>query len=136
MQVVGAAVNNLFNELGDFGTGSPLSGEGADLGFRRDLASQEKPEETLRKRLLATRGLGKKLLALGDGLAAEADALLSIEDGALPDKALDTTGTAIDLIKSDLVDNLGAMFLSEGLDLLDLLREELSKALLESLGLR
>lgn len=109
---------------------------------------------TLGKRLLATGSLGEELLALGDGLAAEADTLLRVEDGTLPDEALDAAGTTIDLVEGHLVDDLGAVLsaparlasveigdkglnegylLSQGLDLLDLLREELSKALLEGL---
>jgi hypothetical protein len=64
---------------------------------------------TFRQRLLAARGLWEKLLALRDGLATEADALLGVEDRALPDKAFDATGTAIDLIESDLVDDLGTV---------------------------
>lgn len=64
---------------------------------------------TLRKGLLATGSLGEKLLALGDGLATEADTLLGIEDGTLPDEGLDTASTAIDLVKSDLVDDLGTV---------------------------
>lgn len=114
---------------------------------------------TLRKRLLATGGGGEDLLALRDGLATESDTLLRVEDGALPDEGLDTTGTTVDLVKSDLVDNLGTMLpmvkeklvlvdrrfmfrqscriagnlLAEGLDLLDLLGELLSEALLQGL---
>lgn len=59
--------------------------------------------------LLAARGLGQKLLALRNGLATEADTLLRVEDGALPDEALDATGTTVDLVKGDLVDDFGAM---------------------------
>lgn len=64
---------------------------------------------TFGQRLLATRGLGQKLLALRNGLATETDTLLGVEDGTFPDEALDATGTAVDLVKSDLVDDLGAM---------------------------
>jgi hypothetical protein len=64
---------------------------------------------TLGKRLLATRGLGEEFLALGNGLATESDTLLGVENGTLPDEGLDATGTAIDLVESDLVDDLGAM---------------------------
>jgi len=64
---------------------------------------------TLRKRLLAAGSLGKKLLALGNCLATEADTLLGVEDRALPDKSLDTTGTTINLVEGDLVDDLGTM---------------------------
>jgi hypothetical protein len=127
-------VNELLDELGDVGAGSPLGGQVANLLLSGDLAGQEKPEETFRERLLAARGLGEKLLALGDGLATESDTLLRVEDGALPDEALDATGTTVDLVESDLIDNLGAMLLSESLDLLNLLGQELGKSLLERLG--
>jgi hypothetical protein len=43
------------------------------------------------------------------GLAAEADTLLRVEDGALPDERLDATGTAVDLVESDLADDLVAV---------------------------
>jgi hypothetical protein len=66
VEVAGAAVDELLNELGDVGTGSPLGGEVADLLLGGDLAGQEEPEETFWKRLLATGGLGKELLAFGD----------------------------------------------------------------------
>ena len=64
---------------------------------------------TFGERLLATGGLGEELLALGDGLATEANTLLGVEDGALPDEGLDATGTTIDLVKSNLVNNLGTV---------------------------
>ena len=66
MEGVGAAVDELLNELGEVGAGSPLSGEVADLLLRGNLAGKEEPEETLGKGLLTTGSLGKKLLALGD----------------------------------------------------------------------
>jgi hypothetical protein len=66
VEVARAAVDELLDELGDVGTGSPLSGEVADLLLGGDLAGQKKPEETFRERLLATGGLGKELLAFGD----------------------------------------------------------------------
>jgi hypothetical protein len=62
----GAAVDELLDEGGDIGAGSPLSREGANLGLRGDLASQEEPEETLREGLLTTRSLGEELLEVGD----------------------------------------------------------------------
>jgi hypothetical protein len=109
VEVGRAAVNQLLDELGNVGAGSPLGGQVADLLLGGDLAGEEEPEETLRKGLAAAGGLGEKVLALGDGLAAEANALLGVEDGTLPDEALDTAGTAIDLVKGDLVDDLGAV---------------------------
>lgn len=83
VEVGGAAVDELLDELGDIGTGGPVGRQIANLLFGGNLAGQEKPEETLRKGLLATGGLGKDILALGDGLAAETDTLLRVEDGAL-----------------------------------------------------
>lgn len=41
-----AVVDQLLDELGDVGAGGPLGGQVADLLLGRDLASQEKPEET------------------------------------------------------------------------------------------
>jgi len=83
VESAGAALDELLDERGDVGAGSPPSGEVGDLLLGGNLAGQEKPEETLRKGLLATGGLGKDILALGDGLAAETDTLLRVEDGAL-----------------------------------------------------
>lgn len=83
VEVGRAAVDKLLDELGDIGTGSPVSGQVADLLLRGNLAGQQKPEETLRERLLTAGGLGKDVLAFGDSLAAETDTLLGVEDGAL-----------------------------------------------------
>lgn len=66
VESVGAAVDELLQELGEVGTGSPFSRQGLDLGLRGDLTGQEEPEETLRERLLTTGSLGQKLLAFGD----------------------------------------------------------------------
>ena len=71
-----AAVEDLLNEGGEGGAGSPVLGEGGDLLLGRDLTGEEKPEETLRKGLRPTGGLGEGLLDFGDGLATEANALL------------------------------------------------------------
>ena len=81
---------------------------------------------TLGKRLVATGRLGEKVLALGDGLSAEANTLLGVEDGSLaivslltafnwtdvaylPNKRLDAAGATVDLVESDLADDLVAM---------------------------
>ncbi len=74
MQRRRAAVEDLLNECGKGGTGSPILGEGRDLLLGGDLASEEKPEETFGKRLGPAGGPGKSLLDLGDGLATEANA--------------------------------------------------------------
>jgi hypothetical protein len=64
---------------------------------------------TFWKRLLSTWGLWKKLLALWDGLSSETDTLLGIENGTFPDEGLDSSGTTVDLVKSDLADDSGAV---------------------------
>ena len=43
------------------------------------------------------------------GLAAEADTLLRVEDGTLPNERLDTTSTTIDLVECDLTNDLVAV---------------------------
>jgi len=71
VEVARAAVDELLDELGDIGAGSPLSGEVADLLLRGDLAGEEEPEETFGEGLLAAGGLGEQLLAFGDLVACE-----------------------------------------------------------------
>tara|TARA_R110002003_G_scaffold141_33_gene13161 strand:- start:22828 stop:23037 length:210 start_codon:yes stop_codon:yes gene_type:complete len=66
VEVARAAVDELFDKLGDVGAGGPFCREVADLLLGGDLASQQKPEETFGERLLAAGGLGEELLALGD----------------------------------------------------------------------
>ena len=96
VEVVGAAVNELLDELWEIGSGGPLGGEVADLLLAGHFAGQEEPEETLWQRLGATWRLREKLLAFWDlvwsvqagaegcaeaySLAAEADTLLRIQD--------------------------------------------------------
>jgi hypothetical protein len=46
VEVGRAVVDELLDELGDVGAGSPLGGQITDLLLGRDLAGQEKPEET------------------------------------------------------------------------------------------
>jgi len=60
---VGATIDELLDELGDPGAGSPFGGESADLLLSGDLSGQEKPEKTLGQRLLSSRSLGEKGLA-------------------------------------------------------------------------
>lgn len=66
VEIAGAAVDELLNELGDVGAGSPLGREVADLLLGGNLAGQQKPEKTFWERLLAAWGLGEEFLALGD----------------------------------------------------------------------
>ena len=76
-----AAVEDLLDEGGEGRAGSPVLREGGDLLLSGDLAGEEEPEETLGQRLRPTGGLGEGLLALGDGLATEANALLCVGVG-------------------------------------------------------
>ena len=78
-----AAVEDLLDEGGEGRAGSPVLGEGVDLLLGGNLTSEEKPEETLGKRLRPARGLRESLLDLGDGLAAETDTLLYRTRGEL-----------------------------------------------------
>ena len=79
---------------------------------------------TCRKRLLAAGGRGENLLALGDGLAAEADTLLGVEDRAFPHEGLDATGATVDLVESDLVDDLGTMLPARSISMMSFIYEE------------
>lgn len=133
VQVVRAAVDELGDEAGEVAASGPLGGQVADLLLRRDLASEEKPEETLWERLLATGSLWKKLLAFWDGLAAETNTLLGVEDGTLPDQRLDATSTAVDLVQGHLAHLGVAMLFAELLDLLNLLRQAGGECLLQGL---
>ena len=133
VEVAGAAVDELLDELGDIGAGGPLGGEVADLLLGGDLAGQEEPEETFGEGLLAAGSLGELLLAFGDGAAAEADTLLAVEDGAFPDQRLDATGAAVDLVEGDFADDFVAVVFLQLLDLLLLLREAGGEGLLEGL---
>ena len=54
VEVVGAVVNQVLDELGDLGAGSPVGRELTDLLLGGDLAGKEEPEETyMRERALA-----------------------------------------------------------------------------------
>lgn len=79
MEGRGASVEDLLNEFGKSSTGSPLLGKGLDLLLGGDFAGDEEPEETFGKGLGTAGGLREKLLALGNGLAAETDTLLCEE---------------------------------------------------------
>jgi hypothetical protein len=87
------------------------------------------------------------------GLAAETDTLLRVEDGTLPDERLDATGTTVDLVESNLADDLAAVLpgmmsvlrcggrggagdvLAELLDLFDLAGQLVGEGLLQRLQL-
>ena len=98
VHVVGAAVDELFDELGKVGASSPVSREVSDLLFAGDLAGEEQPEKTFWKGFLSTRSLGEDFLAFWNGLPPESDTLLRVKDGSFPNKGLDASGTTVDLI--------------------------------------
>lgn len=134
VESVGASVDQLLNELGDGSPGSPLLGETLDLLVGRDLTSQKQPEESFRQGLGTTRSSGELLLALGDGQATESDTLVGVENGTLPDKALDTSHTTVSHVDGDIAEGLGAVGGTGSLDVFNLLGDELSHAVLEGLG--
>ena len=108
MEGAGAAVDELLDELGDIGAGSPLGRQVTDLLLGGDLAGQQEPEETLGQGLSTAGSLGQELLDLGDlmpnglamrtesacrelityGTATETDTLLGVKDGTLQEKKL------------------------------------------------
>lgn len=133
VEVAGAAVDELGDEAGNVAAGGPLGGEVADLLLRGDLAGKQKPEETLGKGLLATGGLGEEFLALGDGLAAEADTLLAVEDRTFPNERLDAARTAVNLVESHLTHNRVTVLFAQFLDLLNLLGKAIGEGVLEGL---
>jgi len=51
------------------------------------------------------------------GLAAESDALLRVEDRALPDEGLDAACTTVDLVKRDLADDLVAVLSADDVNM-------------------
>lgn len=160
---VGATVNQLLDELGDIGAGSPLGREVANLLLGGNLTGEEKPEETYARQSMSVlvgcsvrkcspSGRGSSPPgALGRSCWHSGIYRVSIELPArshrgvclrschgngyppqsrgrnpvscvssyfyipafaksyLPDKGLDTTGTTVDLVKSNLANDLGAV---------------------------
>ncbi len=90
---------------------SQLAREGADLAGRRHLAGQQQPEHGLREHLSTSRALGQLLLAVLDGLAVEANTLVGVENGALPEHALEATHATNDVGNLDITDDLVTLFL-------------------------
>lgn len=151
MQGVGASVNELLDEFGNGSSGSPFLRETLGLLGSRNFSSDEQPEESLGKGLGSTRSSGQLLLALGDGLASESDTLLGVKDGSFPNEALvvsgsyksskrgkvahlDTSHTTVGLVDGDLTERLVAVSGSDGLYILNLLRDKLGQSVLEGLG--
>lgn len=90
---------------------SQLARKGTDLAGRRHLAGQKQPKHGLREHLSASGALGQLLLAVLDGLAVEANALICVENRALPEHALEATHATNDAGNLDIADNLIALLL-------------------------
>jgi hypothetical protein len=90
-------VQHINDMLGKTGTRVQLLREKLNLLVTRNLTGQKQPEETLGEWLGTTSGLGKNLLELRDGMATEADTLLSVEKRGLPNHRLDGTHTGVGL---------------------------------------
>eukprot|EP00160_Parvularia_atlantis_P013015 Unigene2679_Nuclearia_a/m.8289 Unigene2679_Nuclearia_a/g.8289 ORF Unigene2679_Nuclearia_a/g.8289 Unigene2679_Nuclearia_a/m.8289 type:complete len:374 (+) Unigene2679_Nuclearia_a:476-1597(+) len=131
VHVLGEVVEHLDDVVGHGRAGVPLVRDAVGLLLGRDLAGDEQPEERLGQGLLAAGGLGQEVLALGDGVVAEADALLRVQQRRLADQALDVAHAAVDLVDGDAADDGVGVLLLELLDLLVLGRDELGQARLE-----
>lgn len=115
MHILGEGLDEVEDVLWEVRLLGQLARKGADLGGRGDLAGQKKPEHSLWQHLSASGALGELLLAVLDGLAMEADTLVGVENGALPDHGLEASHTANGVANGDLADVL----VGTGLDLLE-----------------
>lgn len=115
VEVLGKGVEEGVDEVGELSLLGELLGELAGLANGGDLAGEEKPEHGLGKHLSAGGSLGELSLALLDGAAMEADTLVGVEDGPLPDHGLETTHATQSVLDLDLANDLVAV----GLDLLE-----------------
>lgn len=115
VQVFWEGVEEGVDEVRELTLLGELAGELAGLAHGWDLAGEEKPEHGLGKHLSAGSSLGELSLALLDGAAVEADALVGVEDGSLPDHGLEATHSTEGVLDLNLADDLVAV----GLDLLE-----------------
>jgi hypothetical protein len=114
VKVRGEVVEHLGDEGGDLGLLRELTGELANLVGGRNLAGEEEPEHSLGEHLSAGCALGKLALAVLDSASVETDALVCIEDGALPDHSLQPAHTTQGVLDLDLTNG----FVAVSLDLL------------------
>jgi len=115
VKVLGEVVKHLVDIVGKLTLLGELARELADLVGGGDFAGEEKPEHGLGKHLSASLALGQLLLAVLDGAAMEANTLVGVEHGTLPDHSLQAAHATNSVLDLDLANNLGAM----GLDLLE-----------------
>mmetsp|Transcript_11965 Transcript_11965/g.37239 ORF Transcript_11965/g.37239 Transcript_11965/m.37239 type:complete len:509 (-) Transcript_11965:21-1547(-) len=90
-----------------------LGVEGLGLRLGRHVAGEQEPEHRLRQRLGAARGLGQGLLALRDGEAAEADALVGVEQRRLVHEAGDAAHALVRLLDGGVGQGDVAVLLEE-----------------------
>jgi hypothetical protein len=76
MKSGGTSVDDLFDELRDGSTSSPLLGEFSDLFLCGNFTSNKEPEKSFWKRLRASWCLGKLSLTFRNRLATESNTLL------------------------------------------------------------
>ncbi|KAH3662858.1 hypothetical protein OGATHE_004434 [Ogataea polymorpha] len=91
------SVDDLFNMLWQFRSGSELLRKSLGLGGRRDLTGQQEPEKGLWKWLLTALGLRELLLNVRNGSSSEPNSFQRIQNRAFPDQTLDTSHTTIGL---------------------------------------
>lgn len=115
MQVLWEGIEEGVDEVRELALLCELAGELAGLSDGWDLAGEEEPEHGLWEHLGAGSSLGELSLALLDCAAVEADALVCVENGSLPDHGFETAHTAEGVLDLDLADD----FVAVGLDFLE-----------------
>lgn len=114
VHVLGKRLDQVQNMLWQMRLLGQLAREGPNLGGRGDLARQQQPEHGLWEHLRARGALGKLSLAVLDGPAVEADALLRVQDGALPEHGLEATHSSDDMgdleVSNDFITTLLGLF--------------------------
>lgn len=111
VHVAGEGLDHGQDVLGEMRLLGEFAREGADLGGGGHLAGEQQPEHGLGEHLGAGGALGQFLLAVLDGAAVEADALVGVEDGALPDHGLEAAHAANGTGDGDIANLLLAVFL-------------------------
>lgn len=70
---------------------------GSHLSIGGDFTGDEEPEETFGQGLGASGSFGQDFLALRDGVTAEPNSFIRVQDGGLAHETLDSSHTSIDL---------------------------------------
>ncbi len=111
VQIGREVIEQLVDEGRELSLLRKLPREPADLVGGRDFAGEQQPEHSLWEHLGARLALGQLLLAVFDGAAVESDALIGVENRALPHHCLQAAHTADGVLDLDLTDHLGAVSL-------------------------